>query len=195
MNIQNCFSANTQSVKTTKGAKLNLKNLLVTALPINMKQCVGILNAFLLSASSLGLFIAADKALATPVIEVNLDSGVNVNGSYLTSPLGRPNPAVYQVYAGTNECIYIIGTTQTVDVEATLISPSGRVWQNDDGGGNNYPFIKAITPVSGWNTLQLSHFSGGGSNGTFTFFIGRYPSTSSFCSSATTPNPTVRTSK
>ncbi len=153
-----------------------------------MKRRVSILNALLMSASSLGLSLAPLAALATPVVEVNLNTSADVTGSYLTTPLGKPNPAVYQVYAGANECLRIVGTAQTVDVEATLISPNGTVWRNDDGvPGTTLPLIKAVTSGAGWYTLQISHYSGSGSNGTFTVNVGRYATTNSLCSPSTPP--------
>ena len=36
------------------------------------------------------------------------------------------------------------------DLEATLVSPTGRTWHDDDGKGLNRPLIKAITDVRGW---------------------------------------------
>lgn len=146
----------------------------------------------ILVASALGICSLSKEASATPVIEINSNASINISGSVLSSS-GRPNPAVYQVFAGSNECLRVLGTSQAagLDLEATLVAPSGRVWQNDDDGGAQLPFIKAITPGPGWHTLHLAHFSSGNTtaNGAFTVNIARLPSDSSLCSSPTTPNP------
>jgi hypothetical protein len=144
----------------------------------NMKRCISILKAFVLSASTLGVVLAADNTLATPVIEVNLGSFVSVNGSYLGgAPVNKPNPAVYQVYANAQECLRIdvVGGAANF-FEATLVSPSGRTWQQSGPA-----LIKARTLTGGWYTLQISSSTGAATTGTFTMRIGRLPANSPSC--------------
>lgn len=151
-----------------------------------MKRRVSILNAAFLSAASLGLSLAPNAAFATPVVEVPNGGTVTINGSYLASP--NPNPAVYQVFAAANQCLRIAGIAQSgVDLEATLVSPGGRVWQDDDTNGSLRPLIKAITPGGGWYTVHLSSYVGSTTPGTFTVQISRFASTDSRCQPPTTP--------
>ena len=53
-----------------------------------------------------------------------------------------------------------IEATSGGDNEAVLVSPSGTVWRDDDGGAGLLFLIKADpTPVTGWYTLNVNHFS------------------------------------
>ncbi len=142
-----------------------------------MKRCISILKAFVLSASTLGVVLVADNTLATPVIEVNPGSFVSVNGSYLGgAPVNKPNPAVYQVYANAQECLFIDVVGGPPTFEATLVSPSGRTWQQSGPAR-----IKALTVTGGWYTLQISSSTGAPTTGTFTTRIGRLPANSPSC--------------
>jgi hypothetical protein len=143
----------------------------------NMKRSISILKAFVLSASTLGVVLAADNTLATPVIEVNPGSFVSVNGSYLGgAPVNKPNPAVYQVYANAQECLFIDVVGGPPTFEATLVSPSGRTWQQSGPAR-----IKALTVTGGWYTLQISSSTGAPTTGTFTTRIGRLAANSPSC--------------
>lgn len=142
-----------------------------------MKRSISILKAFVLSASTLGVVLAADNTLATPVIEVNLGSFVSVNGSYLGgAPVNKPNPAVYQVYANAQECLRIDVVGEPPNLEATLVSPSGRTWQQSGPA-----LIKARTITGGWYTLQISSSTGAATTGNFTMRIGRLAANSPSC--------------
>jgi hypothetical protein len=66
------------------------------------------------------------------------------------------DPFVAQVFTSGAECLRIAVVSQGQDLEATLISPTGRIWQDDDSGGSNRPLIRAITDVRGWYPLTLS---------------------------------------
>ena len=142
-----------------------------------MKRSISILKAFVLSASTLGVVLVADNTLATPVIEVNPGSFVSVNGSYLGgAPVNKPNPAVYQVYANAQECLFIDVVGGPPTFEATLVSPSGRTWQQSGPAR-----IKALTVTGGWYTLQISSSTGAPTTGTFTTRIGRLAANSPSC--------------
>jgi hypothetical protein len=72
-------------------------------------------------------------------------------------------------------------------LEATLVSPTGRIWKDDDSNGSARPLLKALTDVRGWYPLVLSRFAGSSVNADFTIDITCLPSTSSLCASATAP--------
>jgi hypothetical protein len=162
-----------------------------------MKRHVSTLQAALFSAASLGLSLAPNAAFATPVVEVPNGGTVTINGTYLGSP--NPNPAVYQVFATANQCLRIQGIVpagaSAYDIEATLVSPGGTTWQDDDSAGNVQPLIKAIAPGTGWYTLHIAQFFGSTSNGNFTVQIGRFASTDARCQPPTSPRFTSNTPK
>ena len=110
-----------------------------------------------------------------------------LKGSVETNAAGNVDPWVVQMFAaGGNECLRIQVTSQGADLEASLISPSGRFWRNDDGFGSLRPLIAAVTDVRGWYTLQLSHYAGAATNADFTLQFGRFTAGSSQCAAPTT---------
>ena len=117
----------------------------------------------LASAIGLTLALSAGSAWAGPKLVPLFGTTFRVNGlvgdsSNVGADRNR-DPFVVQLFSAGNECLRIAGVTQDADLEATLISPTGRTWQNDDGNGLLRPLIKAITDVRGWYTFQMSHFS------------------------------------
>ena len=118
----------------------------------------------------------------------SLTRRVRINGTVEANAAGNLDPFVVEVFAGAGECLRVAGVAQGADLEATLVAPSGRVWQDDDSGGSNLPLIKAIAPTRGWHVLVFSQFAGTPSSTIdFTFDISRLPSTSSLCTPATPP--------
>ena len=116
-------------------------------------------------------------------------------GSYETNENSNADPFLIQVFSTGSECLRIAVTSQGTDLEATLVSPSGKIWQNDDSSGSNpRPLIKAITDVRGWYPLILSHFAGAFDNADFTVKIGRYPSNNVNCDNPTSPSLEAETS-
>ena len=109
------------------------------------------------------------------------------NGTVETTVNNNRDPFVAQIFTSGAECLRIAVVSQGTDLEATLVSPTGRVWQDDDGGGSLRPLIKAVTDVRGWYPLMLSHFAGNSVNADFTIDITRLPSTSALCAPATAP--------
>jgi hypothetical protein len=103
--------------------------------------------------------------------------------------MGDRDPFILQIYTGGGECVRLDVTNQTHDLEMILISPTGRIWRNDDRAYPNdrRPLIKAITDINGWYTLQVSHYTGGNVIADFTLRYGRYNSGNPNCSSVTTP--------
>jgi hypothetical protein len=125
---------------------------------------------------------------------------ISVRGTYVhfqADNATKAIPAVYQVFSNGGECVRleVIFQADDLDLEATLVCPSGTTWQDDDSAGNLRPLIKAITPsVSGWCTLQLASYNGDSPGGNrfvgerhFWFRYGRYPSNNPNCAAPTAP--------
>lgn len=126
----------------------------------------------LAAVAAVSLAAASGEALAGAKI---FSSGTTtINGSVETNSNQNRDPWVAQVFAsGNNSCLRIAVTSQGSDLEATLVSPSGRVWQDDDSNGSLRPRINAQTDVRGWYPLILSHFAGSSVNADFTMQISR----------------------
>ncbi len=139
----------------------------------------------------IGAFCSAAPAWAGSKIFSSGSSVATVNGTVETNASQNRDPFVAQVFTAGNECMRIAVTSQGQDLEATLISPSGTIWQDDDSGGLNRPLIKAVTNVRGWYPLTLSHWSGASVNADFTMTVQRAATTSSLCAPATTPRAAV----
>lgn len=142
-----------------------------------------------IAALLLGLALPAQESWAgAKLFDNSADtSATRFNGTVETNATNNRDPFVAQIFTSGTECLRIAVVSQGTDLEATLVSPSGRVWQDDDSGGSLRPLIKAITNVRGWYPLVLSNFAGNSVNADFTIDITRLPSTSSLCSPATTP--------
>ncbi len=111
-----------------------------------------------------------------------------IYGTYHSDAAGDRDPFILQVFTSGGECVRLDVIQQTRDLEIVLISPTGRIWRNDDRSSTNRrPLIKAITDVNGWYTLQVSHFNGADLIADFTLRYGRYASDNPNCSSATPP--------
>lgn len=141
----------------------------------------------LASAIGLTLGLSASGAWAGPKLVPLFGTSFRVNGLVGDSSNQNRDPFEVQVFSAGNECLRIAGVTQDADMEATLVSPTGRMWQDDDGNGLNRPLIKAITDVRGWYTFQVSHFSTGVVNADFSVDLLRTTSTSSLCNPPTGP--------
>jgi hypothetical protein len=134
-----------------------------------------------------GLSLANGSAWAGSKIQA-IGGAARVNGAYETNANGNRDPWVAQVFTSGNECLRIAVISQGTDLEATLVSTTGRTWQDDDSGGSLRPLIKAITDARGWYPLILSHFNGAVANADFTMDITRLPSNSPLCAPATSPS-------
>jgi hypothetical protein len=144
---------------------------------------------FALTALMLGLVLPAQQSWAgSKIFDYNSDTApTRFNGTVETNVSNNRDPFVAQIFTSGAECLRVSVVSQGTDLEATLVSPSGRVWQDDDSGGSLRPLVKAITDVRGWYPLVLSHYLGNSVNADFTIDITRLPSTSSLCTPATTP--------
>jgi len=118
---------------------------------------------------------------------INCSSQI-LNGTYHSDALGDRDPFILQIYSLGDECVRLDVTAQTSDLEMVLISPTGRIWRNDDRSLSAFrPLIKAITDINGWYTLQVSHSVGADVIADFTLRYGRYNSGNPNCSSVTFP--------
>ena len=147
--------------------------------------------AVLASAIGLTLAMTAQSAWAGPKLVPLFGTTFRVNGLVGDSSNGNRDPFVVQVFSAGNECLRIAGVSQNADLEATLISPTGRTWQDDDSNGLNRPLIKAITDVRGWYTFEMSHFSTGVVNADFSVDLLRVAPSSSLCNPPTSPRVTL----
>ena len=142
-----------------------------------------------LTALMLGLVLPAQPSWAgSKIFDNSADSAATrFNGTIETNVSNNRDPFVAQIFSSGAECLRIAVVSQGTDLEATLVSPTGRVWQDDDSNGSLRPLLKSITDVRGWYPLVLSNFAGSSVNADFTIDITRLPSTSSLCTPATTP--------
>lgn len=159
-----------------------------------MKTRRNVTKFLLWSTPVLGLFLSLDQAWAGPAVfdSRNVCTTINcsatiINGSYETNPSNNVNPFTLQVFSSGGECVRLAVTSQGTDLETVLVSPSGAVWKDDDGGGSLLPLVKANTDVRGWYTLQIARFNGTPANADFTLSYGRYPLGNINCSAPTTP--------
>ncbi len=141
--------------------------------------------AIFASAIGLTLAMAAHDAWAGPKLVPLTNTTFRVNGLVGDSSNGNRDPFVVQLFSAGNECLRIAGVSQNADLEATLISPTGRTWQDDDSNGQQRPLIKAITDVRGWYTFQMSHFSTSVVNADFSVDLLRVASNNSLCNPPT----------
>jgi hypothetical protein len=110
---------------------------------------------------------------------------VTLNGTVESDNSNNADPFTLQVFSAGNECLRIFVTQQGADLKSTLVSPSGRIWQDDDSGGSLRPLIKAITNSRGWYSLMISQFAGTAVHADFTVQIARLSSSDPACSPPT----------
>lgn len=125
----------------------------------------------------------------SPCTSINCEA-TSFTGSFSRNQAGQAEPFTLQVLTSATECIRLDIYAESQDVEMVLVSPSGRVWRNDDRSSNDTrPLIKAVADVTGWYTLQIYPFTGLGSGGFFGLTYGNYrnPTTNPNCSSPTPP--------
>lgn len=138
-----------------------------------------------LVAGVLGLMLIAQGAWAGS--KVFTSSQTPINGSVETNSNGNLDPFVVQIFSSGGECVRLAVDSQGADLEMTLVSPSGLIWQDDDSNGSLRPLIKAITDARGWYILILSNFAGAETNADFSMSYGRFSSSSVQCSPPTLP--------
>jgi len=134
---------------------------------------------------------AADATnLYNPVVSSTtvLDgASIELDGT-LNDSNGNAQPWVAELYAGGGECARFFITTTAFDAKLTVITPSGFIYRDDDSGGSQRPLVKINgTPVSGWYTVQVSHYLGRPQNANFALKYGRYNFNNPNCDNQTIP--------
>ncbi|WP_375515072.1 hypothetical protein [uncultured Nostoc sp.] len=133
----------------------------------------------------------AGSTIFDPVVDncttVNCGS-VDISGISEKNAFGDSVPFIVQVFGDANECIRLDVVFQSADTKIVLVSPSGKIWSNDDTNGTR-PLVVAIGDVKGYYTVQINYYNGNqaiNSGQAFTLAYGRYVSTNSAnCSSPT----------
>ncbi len=141
-------------------------------------------------AIALGLALASPSAFAGAKIFHSAVRGGDftiISETYESNANNNTDPFVVQIFSSGNECVRLEVVFQSADMEMTLISPVGTIWQDDDGGVGTQSLLKVITNVRGWYPLILSHFSGASLISDFDLQYGRFPVTSTQCSNPTAP--------
>jgi hypothetical protein len=99
-------------------------------------------------------------------------------------------PWEIQVGSDPGQCVRLETTSVQggLDLEMVVVSPSGRLFRDNDGGVGNLSLVKIAPTEQGWYTVQVSAANGGAALVNFTLSYGRY---SSFgnpnCATATPP--------
>jgi hypothetical protein len=134
------------------------------------------MKSLMMTAAAVGVMLVASQAHAGAKIQaIGL---TRVHGAVEFNANQNRDPFVAQVFSSGGECLRIAVVSQGADLEATLVSPSGRVWQDDDSNGSLRPRLHAVTDVRGWYPLTLSHFAGTAVNVDFSMDIQRLPTAS-----------------
>jgi hypothetical protein len=121
-----------------------------------------------------------------------------LNGASLMNAYGESIPFTAQVFAQPGECIRLEVTSQSADMKTVLVSPSGKIWRNDDFYGFR-PLVTAHADVRGYYTVHINYWNGNPGISTvqlFTLAYGRYVfGTPTNCPSETVPFMNAQTSK
>ncbi len=135
-------------------------------------------------AAALGAAALATPAQAGPKLFAYSGNSITFNGTTETDS-GNVDPFSVELFSAGNECLRVAVLAQGTDLSATLVSPDGRIWSDDDGGGSLRPLVKAITVKRGWYILRLSNWAGVPVHADFTVQVSRLPSNSFLCSGPT----------
>jgi hypothetical protein len=89
-------------------------------------------------------------------------------------------PWAIQVASDPGQCVRL-ETTEVLgssgsDLEMVVVSPSGRVFRDDNGGLGNLPLVKIAPTEQGFYTVQVSTANGGAAAVNFKLRYGRYAS-------------------
>ncbi|MCI0599124.1 MAG: hypothetical protein L0Y50_05710 [Beijerinckiaceae bacterium] len=141
----------------------------------------GLAGAVALSAA----LLANGSAFAGPKVFAFSGSTLEFGGSVDTTASGNADPFFIETFSQGSECLQILVKEQNADLEATLVSPDGATWRDDNSAGGNRPLINAVTTRRGWHILRLSHFNGNPVNAFFTVAITR--NVASVCNPVTPP--------
>jgi hypothetical protein len=146
--------------------------------------------------------IAAACALAslhagasTNMFDPSVSSATKIDGSEIVlngtlhDTNGLTMPWTTSVYAQPGECMRLFVDSVNFDPKLTVLAPDGEVFRDDDSGGSLRPLVKiASTPVQGWYTVQVAHFSGAPQADTdFVLKYGRFTAGNPNCANPTVP--------
>lgn len=153
-----------------------------------MKRCM--VMCFFMVLSLIPMTVLAGSLVYDPLntcTSINCSSQ-SIHGTYHSDAAGDRDPFILQIYSGGGECVRLDVTEETYNLEMVLISPTGRIWRNDDrNASDSRPLTKAITDINGWYTLQVSHSNGADVVADFTLRYGQYDPGNPNCSSVTPP--------
>jgi hypothetical protein len=131
--------------------------------------------------------LAASTAFAGARVFSNGSTVMRLQGSTGGLNGAGTDPFTLQVFANANECLRITVPAQGSDLEATLTTPNGTQFRDDDSFGALRPILKVRASNTGWNTLQISRYNGDQTFANFTLDIQRLPITSTLCAGLTPP--------
>ncbi|MEK6783906.1 MAG: hypothetical protein AABY61_00310 [Nitrospirota bacterium] len=121
---------------------------------------------------------------------INGGSHVVFGSTFAQGSIARP--WVAQIEAVVGRCLRIEVTGEAVDLGMQVTAPRYNLaWRNDDSGGSCFlcPLVKiANTPVSGWYTVTVNHYTGVAVNTNFTLRYASYPVGNINCANPTVPN-------
>jgi hypothetical protein len=127
-------------------------------------------------------------------------SSVQVGGTMNAAgaPIGAASarsagPWVGEIFADNGACLRLDVLVEDTDGIMVAVSPSGRVFSNDDRDGDDLrPLVKIGNTERGWYTVHVSTFAGVPSEADFILAFGRYNRGNRNCASPTPPSLEVR---
>ena len=150
-----------------------------------------------------GVLTAAPAHAGGEIVDLTVDSCTTLNcratvlSGTIKSTTRSAGKWVAEFYSGGNECVRIHVTSSdgdnqpgipAFDLEATVVTPGGGVFQDDDGAERFRPLIKMNgSPDRGWYTVSIGHWNGEPIDGNFTLAYGRYNLNNPNCSLPTPP--------
>jgi hypothetical protein len=115
-------------------------------------------------------------------------SSLTINSTVELDAFGNAHPVVFELKGSTGDCLRVDVTTEAADTQAVLVSPSGKVWSNDDRGYPDLrPLIVANADVVGFYTLTIGRYTGTGTRVNVTILYGQYPLGNPNCANPTQP--------
>jgi len=139
-------------------------------------------------------WLASSQAAATDLYDPSVSTTTTLNGSAVTlsgtlnDTNGNPDPWTAELFADANECVRLLVTSTDFDAKITVLAPDGSAYRDDNSGGQHRPLVRiASTPVRGWYTVHVAHFSGLPTIANFTLKYGRYNAGNPNCDGAPGP--------
>lgn len=154
-------------------------------------------------AATLAAFAPAMPAgAATTINDLTVASctGARCSSEQITGSLGSFGsyafPWEIQVGSDPGQCIRLETTDVQggLNLEMVVVSPSGAVYRDDDGGVGNTSLVKIAPTEKGYYTVQVSSFDGGSAAVNFILRYGRYAAAGNPNCAAPTP-PVLRAAR